>query len=136
MKKIALVVVSFISMASLAACGNGSTPTPTITITQQAPSMDDPQPQSEAQQQATDEDLYVAGLRAMNNPILNAATDLDLLQMGYSVCDALNAGYSTNDIIAYMATEMVKNGQTSDMETEAVGYIIAAADTILCPNTF
>lgn len=134
MKKIIIAVA--ISAVALVGCSSQSaTPTPTVTVTQQAPapqpSVDDPP----TQPNMSNEDLYLLGIKSMNNPILNIATDQELLSMGYSVCDALNAGYTVDDVIAYMAVQMAGEGMTTDTEIEAVGYIIGAADTALCPGS-
>ncbi len=133
MKKI--IIASFIAIAStgLVACSSDAAPAPTVTITQQAPApaQDDPEPPSTTM---SNEELYLLGLRSMGNPIIDIASDSQLLEMGYSVCDALEAGFSVEDIILYMANEMTSEGMTSDNETEAVGYIIGAADTALCPS--
>lgn len=135
MKKI--IVASSIAIASLGlvACSSNASPAPTVTVTQNvpAPLQDDP-PTPEAA--SSNEELYLLGIKSMSNPILNVATDAQLLEMGYSVCEALNAGFTTNDIIQYMAGEMASNGMTSDVEVEAVGYIIGAADSALCPQNF
>jgi hypothetical protein len=133
MKKI--IVASSIAIASmgLVACSSDASPAPTVTVTQQAPvpTQDDPEPPSTTM---SNEELYLLGLRSMGNPIIDIASDSQLLEMGYSVCDALEAGFSVEDIILYMANEMASEGMTSDNETEAVGYIIGAADTALCPS--
>jgi len=134
MKKI--VIAASISAVALVGCSSQSaSPAPTVTVIEQAPapqpSVDDPPTPSTM----SNEDLYLLGIKSMNNPILNIATDQELLNMGYSVCDALNAGYTVDDVIAYMAVQMAGEGMTSDTEIEAVGYIIGAADTALCPGT-
>jgi hypothetical protein len=133
MKKI--IVASSIAIASmgLVACSSDASPAPTVTVTQQAPAptQDDPEPPSATM---SNEELYLLGLRSMGNPIIDIASDSQLLEMGYSVCDALEAGFSVEDIILYMANEMTNEGMTSDNETEAVGYIIGAAETALCPT--
>jgi len=136
MKKIIISTAIIASSLFFVGCSNGTAPAPTVTVTQQAPvpapsSMDDP-----ATNSVSNEELYLLALKAMDNPILNVATDAELLQMGYSVCDALNAGFTTDDVIQYMAGEMATSGMTSDIEVEAVGYIIGAADNALCPQTF
>ena len=132
MKKI--IIASSIAIASLGlvACSSSASPAPTVTVTQNAPAptQDDPVvPDS-----TSNEDLYLLGIKSMNNPILNVATDAQLLEMEYSVCEALNAGYTVDDVIAYMAVQMAGEGMTSDIEVEAVGYIIGAADSALCPS--
>lgn len=130
MKKI--IVACVISAAALVGCtSQSSTPSPTVTITQSvpAPSIDDPQPN------LSNEELYLLGLRSMDNRIIDNASDGELLEVGYSVCDALESGFSTDEIIAYLAREMVSDGITSEVYTEAVGYIIGAADVALCPGS-
>lgn len=134
MKKIIIASSMAIAFLGIVACSSSATPSPTITVTQNAPapSLDDPATQQAA---PSNEELYLLALKSMDNPILNVATDHELLDMGYSVCEALNAGFTTNDVIQYMAGEMATNGMTSDIEIEAVGYIIGAADNALCPST-
>ena len=133
MKKI--IVASSIAIASLGlvACSSSASPAPTVTVTQNAPAptQDDP-PTPEAA--VSDEDLYLLSIKSMNNPILNTASDGELLEMGYSVCEALNAGYTVDDVIAYMAVQIAEDGGASDTYVEAVGYIIGAADSALCPS--
>jgi len=131
-----IIFASCIAIASvgLVACSTNASPSPTVTVTQNipAPSLDDP---ATPQAAPSNEELYLLALRAMDNRILNAATDRELLDMGYSVCEALNSGFTTDDVIQYMAGEMATSGMTSDVEVEAVGYIIGAADNALCPST-
>ena len=135
MKKI--IVASSIAIASLGlvACSSSASPAPTVTVTQNvpAPSQDDP---AVPVTSMSHEDLYLLGLRSLGNRIIDSASDGELLEVGYSVCDALDAGYSVEDIIAFLAVEMAKDGTTSDTYVEAVGYIIGAADVALCPQTF
>jgi hypothetical protein len=136
MNKIAIALVATSAMF-IVGCSSNASPAPTVTVTQNAPA---PEPLStdDGVSNLSNEELYLLGIKSMNNPILNAATDSQLLEMGYSVCEALNAGFTVDDVIQYMATQMVGEGMTSDVETEAVGYIIGAADSALCPgsNTF
>ena len=133
MKKI--IVASSIAIASLGlvACSSNASPAPTVTVTQNAPAptQDDPVVPDTSM---SNEDLYLLGLRSMGNRIIDNASDGELLEVGYSVCDALDAGYSVENIIAFLAVEMAKDGTTSDTYVEAVGYIIGAADTALCPS--
>jgi len=116
-----------IAALALTGCSASSAPAPAITVTETAPALQEPEVIS-------NEDQYVAGIRSMGNPLLDAATDAQLIEMGESVCEALAAGFSTQDIIEYMARQMVGQGMTSDVESEAVGYIIGAADSLLCPS--
>ena len=132
MKKI--IIASSIAIASLGlvACSSSASPAPTVTVTQDAPAPTQDAPV--VPDSTSNEDLYLLGIKSMNNPILNIATDAQLLEMGYSVCEAFDAGYTVDDVIAYMAVQMAGEGMTSDAEVEAVGYIIGAADSALCPS--
>lgn len=132
MNKIVITLVAASTMF-IAGCSSSASPSPTVTVTENVevpatPSTDD------GVISTSNEDLYLLGIKSMNNPILNVATDAQLLEMGYSVCDALNAGFTVEDVISYMATQMTLEGMNSDIETEAVGYIIGAADSALCPG--
>jgi hypothetical protein len=128
-----IIVASSIAIASmgLVACSSDASPAPTVTVTQQAPAptQDDPPTTSMSNQ-----DLYLLGLRSMNNRIINSSSDGELLEVGYSVCDVLEAGYTVDEVIAYLAREMAKDGGASETYVEAVGYIIGAAETALCPT--
>lgn len=132
MNKIVITLVAASTMF-ISGCASSATPVPTVTITESVevpatPSTDDGAVTN------SNEDLYLLGIKSMNNQILNRATDRELLEMGYSVCDALNAGYSVDDVIEFMAEEIARDGGASDTFLEAVGYIIGAADTALCPG--
>ena len=131
MKKI--IIASSIAIASLGlvACSSDAAPAPTVTVTQQAPAptQDDPPTTS-----MSNEDIYLLSLRSMDNRIINNASDGELLEVGYSVCDVLEAGYTVDEVIAYLAAEMAKDGGASETYVEAVGYIIGASETALCPS--
>lgn len=131
MNKIVIALVATSAMF-IVGCSSTASPTPTVTVTENVPV---PAPEPETEDILSNEELYLLGIKSMNNPILNVATDAQLLEMGYSVCEALNAGFTVDDVIQYMATQMVGEGMTSDVETEAVGYIIGAADSALCPGS-
>jgi hypothetical protein len=136
MNKIIIAASAAALSVGLVACSNDAAPAPTVTVTEAAPlpapSVDDPPTVTEMD----NEELYLLGLRSMGNPIIDIASDSQLLNMGYSVCEALDAGLTTDDIIAYMAVQMAGEGMTSDNEVEAVGYIIGAADSALCVQSF
>lgn len=129
-----IIIAIAVTGVALVGCSSQASPAPTVTVTQNAPA---PEPLStdDGVSSLSNEELYLIGIKSMSNPILNVATDAQLLEMGYSVCEALNAGFTTEDIIAYMAVQMAGEGMTSDIEVEAVGYIIGAADSVLCPGS-
>lgn len=132
-----IIIAVAIAGIALVGCSSQASPAPTVTVTQNAP-QPDPLSTDDGVSNLSNEELYLISIKSMSNPILNVATDAQLLEMGYSVCEALNAGFTTDDIISYMAVQMAGEGMTSDAEVEAVGYIIGAADSALCPgsNTF
>jgi len=82
----------------------------------------------------SNEELYLLALRSMDNRIIDNASDGELLEVGYSVCDVLDAGYTVDEVIAYLAAEMARDGGASETYVEAVGYIIGASETALCPT--
>ena len=125
-----IIITVAIAGVALVGCSSQASPAPTVTVTQNAPA-----PEPEVEDTLSNEELYLLGIKSMSNPILNVATDAQLLEMGYSVCEALDAGFTVDDIIAYMAVQMAGEGMTSDAEVEAVGYIIGAADSALCPGS-
>lgn len=127
-----IIIAVAIAGISLVGCSSQASPAPTVTVTQNAPA---PAPEPEVEDTLSNEELYLLGIKSMSNPILNRATDVELLEMGYAVCDALNAGYTVDDVIAYMATQIAEDGGASDTYIEAVGYIIGAADSALCPGS-
>ena len=127
-----IIIAGAIAGISLVGCSSQASPAPTVTVTQNAPA---PAPEPEVEDALSNEELYLLGIKSMSNPILNRATDVELLEMGYAVCDALNAGYTVDDVIAYMATQIAEDGGASDTYIEAVGYIIGAADSALCPGS-
>lgn len=129
-----IIIAVAIAGVALVGCSSQASPAPTVTVTQNAPAPA-PAPEPEVEDTLSNEELYLLGIKSMSNPILNVATDSQLLEMGYSVCEALDAGFTVDDIIAYMAVQMAGEGMTSDAEVEAVGYIIGAADSALCPGS-
>lgn len=120
---------ALVSVAILAGCSSqpATSPAPTVTITEQAiptPTMTQPSAQEE----------YVNSIRSIGNPLLNSATDYQLLDMGNSVCSALDGGMTINQIINYMAEQMTASGMNSETELQAAGIIIGAAVYHLCPQ--
>lgn len=119
------IIAAVISAAALTGCASQGATEKTVTVTE------NPFP---TQDSFTNEELYLIGIKSMDNQILNVATDTELLNMGNAVCEALASGLSTEDIISYMVIQMVGEGMDSEAEFQAVGYIIGAADTALCPT--
>lgn len=130
MNKFILAAGAAVTALVISAC-SGSTPeTNTVTVTAPAPQ------QEILSDRDIKEEAYITSLRRSGNPILDSASDSDLLEVGYTVCDILSQGLTTQDIIEYMAREMVRDGITSDAYAEAVGYIIGASEVTLCSVTY
>lgn len=126
-----IIVAGIISTVALVGCSSQASPQPVVTVTE---SVEVPQQESYDDGGVTNEDIYLLSLRSVGNPILNSGTDAELLELGYAVCEILSQGYSTEDIIYYMAKEMANDGNVSDVYAQAVGSIIGAAEVGLCTS--
>ena len=126
-KKIGAVLGAAVAIAVLAACGGGASVS-TVTVTQAEPtqSLDITQPTSQEQ--------YVAALRSMGNSYIAGSADKVLLDTGYSVCAALDQGIGVNELVDYLVNQFVSDGVTDNKFYEAVGLIIGASATFLCPQ--
>jgi hypothetical protein len=79
----------------------------------------------------TPEERYIENLHSLNDPLVEQNTDADLLELGQSVCEIYDNGYSTYDII----DELVYNsGLSTDAEFTFAGEIIGSAVKYLCPE--
>jgi len=129
MKKIAITVGSILLFASLAACGSSNTdtattePAPVVTVTEQAPPATDTY--------ASPEDTFLTDLHDMSNPYIDTTSDEDLLDIGNTVCSALDEGNTVEDLVTYLSTSGTFD---TTEQAEAGGMIIAAAVVDLCPE--
>ena len=128
MKKI--IIAAAISTLALVACSSESDPAPTVTVTE---SQGDAY--SEYDGSSSSEEVYLIAMRSSGNPIIAGSSDSELLEIGYAVCDILYQGYTVDDIVEYMARELVLSGNDTSTNAKAVGYIIGAADKILCAQS-
>lgn len=91
-------------------------------------------PQQEQQQQQatpTVEDMYLQVLRATGNSYITGASDSDLIQLGHTVCEALDAGNTVEEVIYYLAA----NSNNNDPEfARFEGQVIGAAVPAFCPE--
>ena len=84
--------------------------------------------------QEGDKTVIVAALRSMGNSYIAGSADKVLLDTGYSVCAALDQGIGVNELVDYLVNQFVSDGVTDNKFYEAVGLIIGASATFLCPQ--
>ena len=105
----------------LTGCGSAaSSPTPTVTVTETqsaAPVM-------------SDDEVYIAGLRSLNDPFINNATDAQLIEIGHQTCDILDEGYT----VVGLALFLVEQGDFTSAQYGSIGSIIGAAVLVMCPE--
>ena len=118
MNKFVLAAGAAVTALVISACSGNTAETSTVTVTA-------PAPQGEIlSDREIKEEAYITSLRRSGNPILDSAPDSDLLEVGYSVCDILDQGLTTQDIIEYMAREMGKKPFTCSDENPNRSTII------------
>lgn len=89
------------------------------------------QTEAPAAPQLTDEDLYLQTLHSTGNSYVNNGTDAQLVQLGHTVCQALDEGNSVTDIVTYL----VLNSNNDDPEfARFEGQVIGAAVGAFCPE--
>lgn len=121
-----LVALLAVLALLLSGCGGGSNsaPAPTVTVTEE--------PTQDIHEEIyTAEDEYLYDVRSVGNYYIDNLGDADLLEIGYLICDAFDAG-ATFDDLAY---ELVSSGTVNDDETiEYAATLIAGASINLCPE--
>lgn len=121
-----LVALLAILALLLSGCGssNESAPAPTVTVTEE--------PTEDIHEQIyTAEDEYIYDVRSVGNSYIENLPDSQLLEIGYLVCDAFDAGATFEDL----AYELVSSGTVNDDETiEYAATLIAGAAINLCPE--
>lgn len=127
-KKIGAAVAVAIAAVVLVGCGGGSA-APTVTVTQGQTS-----PSTIPAPVESPEDQYVAALRSMNNEYLTSASNADLIEVGYSVCNAFDRGVTVDELTLALVDEFTRQGITDTSFYEALGMIIGASALVLCPQ--
>ena len=127
-KKLIVGILAILALVLvLAGCSTESsntTPTETVYVT---PTPDLPEPDI-----STPEDDYLWAVRHnVDNYYIDEASDRDLIDLGWSVCDVLDQGYSVEDIIY----ELIGSGTVgTNEEAEFAGAIVGGAVYNLCPE--
>jgi hypothetical protein len=132
MKKIAIgSAIAVALLLVLSACGGSDNTSDTSTTTTATDTFVEPtyEPAPAPEPGISDEDQYLSALHDMSDPYIDTTSDADLLEIGSTICDALDAGYTVEDIIFELST----NGTfESEDQAYAGGIIVAASATILC----
>ena len=130
LKGLAVAGVAILLLFMLAGCSSSSDKdaAPQVTITETYAPEEDPL----TDEFMSYEDAFISAIRADNtgNYILANADNVSLLDAGYAVCSAFEAGNTTEEIIYYLVGSM----DLTDDEAYAYGYIIGAAAVTLCPE--
>lgn len=108
---------------TVAACATPTATTPApqvVTVTAPAP-QPEPAPKPEAPTASNDDDLYMA-LLASEGVTATRATSIEV---GHSVCEALDDGYEASTIAALAVS--------SGFTTRQAAAIVAAAIVVYCP---
>jgi hypothetical protein len=115
-----VLIVLFVTLMGLTACSTSTSPAPqpSETRTYEPPAM-------------TDEELFIENIRQYDyNSIIAYATDADLLELGWSVCDVLDY-YTIEDVLVELA---MSADLTTDEDYEFAGIIIGVSVVELCPR--
>lgn len=110
----------------LAGCSSDSKAAPTVTVTEEAPAPEVVE---------TDEQRYISNIRSFGNYYVDMNTDMDLINLGYTLCGSLDAGYTVEEIIYDLSYGefAYENGGDEEAITFA-GLTIGAAVKDLCPQ--
>jgi PBP1b-binding outer membrane lipoprotein LpoB len=79
----------------------------------------------------TPQESYLIGVRAEYNKYIEAASDIQLLEVGNTVCETLDTGVSIEELAVYL---VASSGNEDDAYYEMMGITIGAAVMNLCPE--
>lgn len=138
-KRILFAVLGVVAiLALITGCGGGSdTPAPTVTVTEVAePIADDTYDSG-----ATDtsgyftpaEQEFLNDVHSMNNSIIEANSDEQIVETGHTVCDTLDEGFTVTDVTDYFLST---GDYTTDNERGFLATMIAGAVVNLCDEYY
>lgn len=81
--------------------------------------------------QITPEESYLIGVKSQYNTYINSASDLQLLEVGNTVCETLDTGLSVEELAVYL---VANSGNEDDAYYEMMGIVIGSAVLNLCPE--
>lgn len=110
----------------LSGCSSDSKPASTVTVTEEAPAPEVVE---------TDEQRYINNLRSFGNYYVDMNTDNDLINLGYTLCGSLDAGYTVEDLIYELSYgEFAQQNGGDEDAISFAGLTIGAAVRDLCPQ--
>lgn len=123
MKKIITAVAVASAMLLVSGCSTSTSPAPTVTVTEKE------------EVQVSPEQQYIDSLRSIDNVYIDNVPDESLIDLGYTLCSALDEGYSVEDIIWELVYGSFgeENGDDPDAMAFA-GAVIGAGVKNLCPE--
>lgn len=124
-KLIAILAVTLGLALTLTGCSSNNAE-PVVTVTETEPYTGD-----DMNSVPTSEDMFIAELYAHGNYIVDNTDEYELLDLGWSTCQALDQGASLDELVAALANS---GNFTTDTETEFVGLVIGEALQHLCPQ--
>ena len=138
-KRILFAVLGVVAiLALITGCGGGSdTPAPTVTVTEVA----DPIADDTYDSGATDtsgyftpaEQEFLNDVHSMNNSIIEANSDEQIVETGHTVCDTLDEGFTVTDVTDYFLST---GDYTTDNERGFLATMIAGAVVNLCDEYY
>ena len=119
------ILVPVVAVLALTACGS-TTASPASVVTVTAA----PAPAPATDSLVVSDSDYLTVLHSLNDPVIEAANESDLVSIGHSTCDLLDQGNSITDIVTYLVT----TNSYTDAETYAIGEIMGAGVAAFCPQ--
>ena len=126
MKKI--IAAALISTAALVGCTSQSQPTPTVTVTEQAPL---PSPTTDDGTTTSSQD-FIDFVRNNGGMYASIASDLDLIELGSTICEGFENGLSEEEITYVLAQALVQNDMNNDEGAKLGAALIVGAKNYLC----
>lgn len=130
MKKIIVAVV--VSTAGLVACSSQAQPVPTVTITEQPPL---PAPTTDDGVTTSSQD-FIDFVRNNGGMYASVASDLDLIELGSTICQGFEDGLSEDEITYVLAQALIKNDMNNDEGIKLAAALMVGAKNYLCGPTY
>lgn len=131
MKKIAIgSAIAVALLLVLSACGGSDNTSDTSTNTTATDTFVTPAPEPAPAPMVSPEDQFLNRLNGLGDPVILSTSDADLLSIGQETCSVLDQGYTVTDLVTYL----YDNGYITSENGTAVGQIVGAAVSTLCPQ--
>lgn len=126
MKKI--IAAAAISLVALVGCTSQAQPTPTVTITEPAPI---PAPSVDDGVTTSSQD-FIDFVRQNGGMYAQVASDLDLIELGSTICQGFEDGLSEDEITYVLAQALIKNDMNNDEGIKLAAALMVGAKNYLC----